>query len=174
MNNKISGSYIIQSNQRLEEYTFTGNDRAAIIPLTNVGKVPFICLSNGRNLNPEITFLTKNKIHVKGIRVVTPGGAGLRSCAMAAYLHIAMYVNDTLVDNFPVISVVNFNEWQKIDDLWEPYKLTKDENFYLGISGGFFNVDDYNIQEKYIGEKVGFKIELSIDTAGLKIENDII
>ena len=174
-NNKISGSYILQSAQKITDYEFTDDARNATVTL-QAGKINLIDLSNGSISDRYIDLLTKNKVHVKGIRIIPPGGAGLRSCKNAATLWLCMYnlAGTTNLGHLSIIEVARYNEWQELDDYWEPYKKTNDKMYNLGVSQGLFNIDDYNIQEKYIGEKVEFKIELSIDTAGIFLDNKII
>ena len=75
---------------------------------------------------------------------------------------------------FGIIEISEFNEWQKLDDYWEPYKLTKEEKFNISLTAGKLNIDDFNIQDNYIGETVNFKIELAIDTAGIVLDDNII
>ena len=88
-NNKISGSYILQST-KFAEYTLTGNDREAELLLLPQ-ELNFIDLSNGTISGRTVDFMTKNKIHVKGIRIVTPGGAGLRACKNAGSIEFSLY-----------------------------------------------------------------------------------
>lgn len=174
-NNKISGSYILQSAQKITDYEFTSNARNAKVTLQAV-KIDLIDLSNGSKFDRYVDLLTKNKVHVKGIRIITPGGAGLRSINNAATLWLCMYnlAGTTNLGELSIIEIARFNEWQELNDYWEPYKKIKENMYNLGISHGEFNIDDYNIQEKYVGEKVEFKIELSIDTAGIYLDNHII
>lgn len=169
-NNKISGSYILQST-KFAEYTFTGNDRDAELLLLPQ-ELNFIDLSNGTISGRTVDFMTKNKIHVKGIRIVTPGGAELRACKNAASIEFSLYT-----DSSPLVTMIDvsrYNEWQKIDDYWEPYKLTKAETFHFRLSAGLLNIDDYNINPAYIGKKVSFYIELDIDTAGILLNGRVI
>ena len=174
-NNKISGSYILQSAQKITDYEFTGESRNAKVTL-QAGEINLIDLSNGSISDRYIDLLTKNKVHVKGIRIITPGGAGLRSIKNAATLWLCMYnlAGTTNLGHLSIIEVARYNEWQELDDYWEPYKKIKDQMYNLGVSQGSFNIDDYNIQEKYIGEKVEFKIELSIETAGIYLDKRIV
>lgn len=174
-NNKISGSYILQSFN-IDEYTLTGNNRDALVSVSE-SRVNLIDLSNGSQLDRVIDLLTKNKIHVKGIRVITPGAEGLRACKNCARFWFQYY---SIIDSenkglLSIVEVERYNEWQVLDDYWEPYKLAGKENFFnLGISHAEFNIDDYNIQSAYVGKKVKFAIELKIDTAGIFLDNKII
>ena len=169
--NKISGSYILQRS-KLAEYTFAGNNRDAELLLLPQ-ELNFIDLSNGTISGRTVDFMTKNKIHVKGIRIVTPGGARLRACKNAGSIEFSIYT-----DSAPLVTMIDvsrYNEWQEINDYWEPYNLIKNsETFHFKLSAGLLNIDDYNIQPAYIGKKVSFYIELNIDTAGLLLNNRII
>lgn len=174
-NNKISGSYIIQCALPVAEYTFTGAERNAEADLLVTPTVlNFIDLSNGSSGDRYIDFLSKNKIHVKAIRIITPGGEGLRTTKSAAWLYFNLYENTTNKGLLSIIEIAKYNEWQVLNDYWEPYKLTKENLFNIGLSNAKFWIDDYNVQTAYIGEKVKFKIELSIDTAGLVLDNQVI
>ena len=174
-NNKISGSYILQSAQKIADYELTGENRLATVAI-NAQKINLIDLSNGSQQDRYIDLITKNKVHVKGIRIITPGGAGLRACKNAATLWLNLYSNQTQsnLGLLSIIEIARFNEWQTINDYWEPYKISKEQYYNLGFSQGIINIDDFNIQEKYIGETVGFQIELMIDTAGIYLDNRIV
>lgn len=174
-NNKISGSYILQSVAPIATYELTGNNRNAQVNITP-GVINLIDLSNGSQNDRYIDLLSKNKIHLKAIRVITPGGAGLRCLNSAAILKFNLYsISESQSKGlFGIIEVSEFNEWQKLDDYWEPYKLTKEEMFNISITAGKLNIDDFNIQDKYIGETVNFKIELAIDTAGIVLDDNIV
>lgn len=173
-NNKISGRYILQCANKICDYEFTGNNRLANKTNDDVTSTNWVCLSNGStNLDP-INFFTKNKIHLKAIRITTPGGTGLRSLVGRCAL-ITLYVKDTSQEQaFKVIEIAKYNEWQECDEYLEPYKFTNDQKFDLKIGYAKFNIDDFNIQSKYIGEKVYFYVELEIETAGLELNGNVI
>lgn len=173
-NNKISGSYILQSAQKITDYEFTNDNRNAAVVIQPM-KLNLIDLSNGSINDRYIDLITRNRVHVKGIRIITPGGAGIRSCKNAAVLLFSLYSisSQTSLALLSRIEIARFNEWQELNDYWEPYNITKEQYCNLGVSG-IINIDDFNIQEKYIGEKVEFKIELMIDTAGIFLDNKII
>jgi len=171
-NNKISGSYILQSAQKLKDYVFTNENRNAAV-VVQPTKLDLIDLSNGSINDRYIDLISKNRVHVKRIRIITPGGAGLRSCKNAAVILIGVYSSQSFIKLLSRIEIARFNEWQDLNDYWEPYNITKEQYYNLGVSG-VINIDDFNIQEKYVGEKVEFKIEMMIDTAGIFLDNKII
>ena len=173
-NNKISGSYILQSAQKIDDYELTGENRNALVTITEK-QINLIDLSNGSQQDRYIDLITKNRVHVKGVRIITPGGAGLRSCRNAAVIFFNLYScqTESKLGLLSIIEIPRFNEWQTLNDYWEPYKITKEQYYNLGISG-IINIDDFNIQEKYVGETVNFQIELMIETAGISLDNRII
>ena len=175
-NNKISGSYILQSALKIADYEFTGTNRNATVSISNK-VINLIDLSNGSINNNFAFFRSENRIHIKAIRIVTPGGEGLRSCSNAATLTLNVYEASGTYQNKGIltkIQIEKYNEWQKIDELLEPYKLIDLPTFLLGFSSGTFNIDDYNIQEKYIGEKVEFYIDFELFTSGIYLDGKIV
>ena len=173
-NNKISGKYILQSQNTVATYEFTNNNRSASVVVDDNVNTKWTVLSNGSQSLNSVDFLTKNKIHLKGVRVITPGGAGLRSRLGRSGL-ITLYVKDSSTEKaFKIVEFAKYNEWQSCDEYLEPYNFTKETIFDLKIGYALFNIDDYNIQEKYIGETTNFFVELDIETAGLSLDGTII
>ena len=174
-NNKISGIYNLRSGN-FAEYTFTGNNRFVPVSITPQ-ELKLISISNGHEIgeNAFISFLKNNTIHLKNIRVLTPGGDGLRTTTNEACLFNLLYIDaDNTNKLATIITVLKFNEWQPIDIYLRPYQIKSiGESFKFAVSG-LVNIDDYNIQTAYVNKVVKFYVELQIETAGVIRDGKII
>lgn len=175
-NNKISGSYVIQTAQYVSSYTLTGEDRMAHVQENSIVDANWIDLSNGSLNDRYIDFLKKNRLHIKAVKITAKGGEGLRAYAKNASIFQLVFkgTNDTKFYG-PIFEISRYNEWQETDDLIEPYAHKLKGDLY-GISFSLlqFNIDDYNIQENYINQTVFFHVEMKINTAGIFLDDKII
>ena len=172
---QIYGNYIIQSNltANFPVYNFTGNNRNANrSPIDS--DVNFVCNSVGTNV--DVNFITQNKIFIKRARILTPGSEGLRAGlnSSAAALFFTAIEKDGLLDNnhYLCLKFSRFNEWENFNFFYEPYfgniLKTEECRFKLALQPSGFDIDDYNIQSAYIGQPLSLKLEMEIDTNGLK------
>lgn len=176
-NNKISGEYIIQSIETIDEYTFTGENRTATVEKTENKRLGWIDLSNGSIQDRALDFQSKNKLRINSIRIITPGAAGLRCVNTDNVIRFAFFNTSeevVKIKDAPIIEISEYNEWQKCDVVLEPYLYTKLQYYTIGLRQWKFNIDDYNIQDDYIGQKLKFKIQMSIKTAGIFRDGGII
>lgn len=175
-NNKISGIYELITRSSIATYSLANAGRNTNISI-NSTDLKWVDVSNGDEQIPDIngiSLLSKNRLHLKKIKIIPLGAKGLRTTGTAASFVIDYRnINGSHVESGPVIDVIKFDEWQNVDIYLEPYKYIK-ENFYrLGIYFGAISIDDYNIQDSYIGQDVNFKLEIEIQTAGIRREKII-
>lgn len=172
-NNKISGTYILQTNLPVATYNLKGNDRNGIVSNTDI--LPnWIDLSNGSIEDRYIDFLTKNNLHIRAFRINAVGGDGLRTYTnRAALFSIFCYSGGKELDG-PFFEITRFNEWQETDDVIKPFTKIKNETYNIGFRAFIAQIDDFNIQDAYINKGVKFFVEMKIETAGLLLDNKII
>lgn len=176
--NKIAGRYIVQTKRSFASYELTGNSRTASVNVTP-SYMDWILLSDAYidNLSTnKIAFQTKNSVHVKRLRIITPGGEGLRTTQTAAVINLSFndFSSGVKIAEGPIFEVPKFGEWLDLDTYIEPWKFVKASLFAFGISAGSLSIDDFNIQDKYIGESVEFTIQLDLKTAGLSRNGKIV
>ena len=174
-NNKISGIYNLRSRV-IGEYTFTGNDRDVAVSIAQQD-LGLVSISNGHVIGESaLVSFDKNKVvHVKNIRILTPGGEGLRTTRNIACLFNLCFI-DSQNANIPasLIDILKFNECQPVYTYLRPYLIKSIGKKYTFSGGGVLHIEDYNIQTPYIGEKVSFYVEMQIETAGIIRDDQII
>lgn len=174
MANKINGNYLIQSSN-IGSYELTGNTRLGAFSSLDAIYPNWRDYSNSQE-SGTIELLTKNILHIKSLKVNTPGGAGLR-CITPITFQLCYFIPGSepeFIADGPILNVTQYNTKQNIDIRLEPFKITKLERYLIGVKKVVMPVDDYNIQEAYIGESVSFNIELEIFTAGIYRNGNII
>ena len=175
-NNKISGSYVIQTAQYVSSYTLTGENRQAQVQEDTIIDANWIDLSNGSLNDRYLDFLTKNRLHITAVKITAKGGEGLRAYTKnAAIFQLVIKGTDNTKFYGPIFEISRYNEWQETDDIIEPYahKL-KGDLYGISFSLPQFNIDDYNVQENYIGQTVFFHVEMKIKTAGIMLDDKTI
>jgi hypothetical protein len=104
---------------------------------------------------------------------LTPGAVGLRvalnSQVAATITIVGRASSDVTADSLGGFSfaVANFNEWQDVNVKYLPAKVN--DNYYLSINKDYtkFFIDDYNVQDEYVGQNFTAVLEMLIDTAGV-------
>ena len=160
-------------------YTFTNNDRNASIGFAYQCPLDFaqIDAQNPDNLGDPRKFIVQNKLFIKRARVLTPGAPGLApglgGRAAVFYLDTRSSKNgiDTSGDSL-ILKFDNFNEWQDFNIPFLNDKIDSDTGkytFLIGAGDGrtALYLDDYNLQNEYVGQDLFAFLELVVDTAGL-------
>lgn len=160
-------------------YEFTNNDRAADIGSPYRCDLDFIqqdTLSIDSHSGLR-RFISKNKLLIKRARLVTPGAPGLQPSPgeHAARFLLNSYAADgngnETHGNMIQIKLDFFNEWQDFNVWFDNFKIVSVDGtykFYMPSGYWTLNVDDFNLQSVYEGEKLFAFLELEIDTLGLK------
>lgn len=161
-----------------ELYEFTNNDRAADVGSAFRCDLDFIqqdTLSID-SYNGYRRFLSKNKLLIKRARLVTPGAPELQPSPgeHAARLLLDSYAingdGNEIYGNALQIKIDFFNEWQEFNVWFENFDIASGDGtykFYIPATKWNLNVDDYNLQTAYKGEKLFAFLELEVDTLGL-------
>lgn len=174
MANKINGSYLIKSSN-IGSYELTGENRTGDFSSLDPIFPNWRDYSNSQE-SGTIELLTKNILHITSLKINTPGGSGLR-CITPIMFQLCYFIpglNPEFIADGPIFQADQYNEKQNIDIRLEPFKITKSERYLIGFKKVIMPVDDYNVQEVYIGESVSFNIELEVYTAGIYRNGDII
>lgn len=159
-------------------YTFTNNDRNASIGFAYECPVNFsqIDAQNPDNLGDPRKFIVQNKLFIKRGRILTPGAPGLAPAlgdrAAVFFLSTRSSKNgiDTSGDTL-ILKFDHFNEWQEFNIPFLNDKINSDTGRYtfaIGPDGRTaLHVDDYNLQNEYVGQDLYAFLELVVDSAGL-------
>lgn len=172
---KIKGLYTLRADITpiVNGYTFTSADRNAECAATDDFMLYLFCNEIERPILNSVSLITNNKLFVKKARILTSGAEGLRralnSSIAASVLIVGRSENDitsTALGGF-TMGIDSFNQWQDVDFEYLPQKVN--ENYYLSIDKQYSKIyfDDYNIQDKYIGQTFRATLEMIIDTAGV-------
>lgn len=159
-------------------YTFTNNARNASIGFAYECPLDFsqIDAQNPDNLGDLRKFDIQNKLFIKRGRILTPGAPGLAPAlgdrAAVFFLSTRSSKNginthgDTIILKFD-----HFNEWQDFNIPFLNDKIDSDTGRYtfaIGTDGRTgLHVDDYNLQNEYVGQDLYAFLELVVDSAGL-------
>lgn len=176
-NNKISGSYLIQTAQYVSSYILTGQTRSGKAEETVIIDSNWLDMSNGSLNDRYLDFQTKNKLHITAVKITAKGGDGLRPSPSknAGIFQLVFKGADNTKFYGPIFEIGKFNEWQETDDIIEPFKhKLKGDKYGISFSYPEFNIDDYNIQSAYVGKPVFFIVEMKIKTAGIILDDKII
>ena len=174
---KIKGSYTLRADLSdvINGYTLTGSDRFVELSPTDDFMIGLSCADIDRPINNTVTLVTANKLFVKKARILTYGAPGL---APSIDAHLAAKVllvgrvdNDITSDPMGGFSfgLSFFNEWQDLNIEFLAAQVEGVSNFYLSVDSQYtkFWIDDYNIQNDYIGETFKPVLEMIVDTAGV-------
>lgn len=159
-------------------YEFTNNDRAADIGSAFRCDLDFIQQDtlSVDSYDGTRRFISKNKLFIKRVRLVTPGAPELQPSPgeHAARLLLNSYAIDgdgnETHGNAMQIKLDFFNEWQEFNVWFENFDIVSGDGtykFYIPAAKWNLNVDDYNLQTAYEGAELFAFLELEIDTAGV-------
>lgn len=175
---KIKGVYTVRAGLSavVNGYAFAGNNRNSQLVASDSQMLTFRCDDIRVPLNNTCSFISNNNMRIKRARIVTNGAAGLRPSVnnkAANILLVGRALNDITSQDLGSIYLGFdfFNEWQEIDASFLPTKVN--DNFYFSFDKSYtrLTIDDYNIQDEYIGESFNAVLEMIIDTAGILDNN---
>lgn len=175
---KIAGKYTLWTIVPNCSYTFTGNDRAATFGITGddvqeISVKALNALSVDSNVWPEIG----TEVNIKRAKIEPSGAFGLQPSqgerAAGLWLDLTYKDDDENLQLLDHISLQfdKWGEWCEINKSLKAYKNIKPDpttcRFGISKTGCFFNCDDYNLQEDYIGQTVTPILVLEVETAGM-------
>jgi len=172
---KIKGQYILRASidDVVNSYQFTGAERNAELSASADFMLLLKCADIDRPVNTAVSLVSNNMLNIKAARIITNGAAGLRAALtsqIAATLTIiGRATNSTSAESLGgfTFGLDMFNEWQDVNVRFLP-KVVND-NYYLSVDHAYTKmfVDDYNVQDDYLGQTFGATLEMLVDTAGV-------
>lgn len=181
---QIQGKYSLYAFPTNASYTLTGNNRAASFGVNNPAvELVTKCITAPEG-NNAIAFNVERQITIKRIRVRMNGApgiqAGVNHTAAKFKLIFGRIDSDSnlFVYDYIWVEIPNFGEWVESEQIVEPYlRKGNDSSFeYLQIivdpDNAVFYVDDFNLQEDFVGEGITPIIEMEIETAGLFVRSN--
>lgn len=172
---KIKGTYILRAslNDVVSGFEFTGADRNTELSPSSDFLLNLTCADINRPINTAVSLISNNVLNIKAARILTPGAAGLRG-ALNSQVSASLTIIGRATANVAAESLGgftfaldHFNEWQDVNIKYLPFKVN--DNYFLSIDKDYtkFFIDDYNIQDEYIGQNFNSVLEMLVDTAGL-------
>jgi len=177
---QIQGRYFLQANIPTS-YTLTGADRAGSMGLDEIKEL-IVESINAPGVSNRVYFPVEHLITIKRVRIVANGGPGIQGGVnhYAGQFILSMARDDgegnvTKFDECPVI-IPNWGEWYEINMHLRPFKRTGGDTSaeFVGMaiektldSVAMFYVDDFNIQEDFVGQGVTPILQMEAETAGL-------
>jgi hypothetical protein len=171
---KILGKYIVRASldDFADGFTFANGDRDQRLTVNDDAVLNFECTDITRPLNNAVSFVSNNVLKIRAVRILTTGAEGLRGglddkAANILFKAFADNTTTTPVGTFQVL-VDRFNEWCPVNIDFMA-RSAPNQNFFIGIDHtySFLSLDDYNIDENYVGQGFVPYVELDIDTAGI-------
>lgn len=172
---KIKGTYILRAslNDVVSGFEFTGADRNTELSPASDFLLNLTCADINRPINTAVSLISNNVLNIKAARILTPGAAGLRgalnSQVAASLTIIGRATADVTAESLGGFTFAfdHFNEWQDVNIKYLPAKVN--DNYYLSINKDYtkFFIDDYNVQDEYVGQNFAAVLELLVDTAGV-------
>ncbi len=181
---QIQGKYFIQADIPTA-YTLTGADRVASFGLNDITELGVDSI-NAPSLSNRIVFPVESNVTIKRVRLVANAGPGIQGGVNhnAGQFILSMVKNDgegnlTKFDECPVI-IPNWGEWYDINMTLKPYKRTGGDTTaeFVGmaiekvLNLAMFYVDDFNLQEDYVGQGITPILQMEIETAGLVCQSN--
>ena len=172
---RIKGQYILRASidDVVNSYQFTGADRNAELSASSDFMLLLKCADIDRPVNTSVSLVSNNALNIKAARILTNGAAGLRAAVnsqIAATLTIVGRASNDVASEALggfTFGLDLFNEWQDVSIKYLPKKVN--DNYFLSIDKNYTKlfIDDYNVQDEYIGQTFGAVLEMLIDTAGV-------
>lgn len=177
---QIQGKYFLQANIPTA-YTLTGADRAGSMGVNDVTELVVESI-NAPGMSNRVYFPVEHLVTIKRVRIVANGGPGIQGGVnhYAGQFILSMACVDgegnvTKFDECPVI-IPNWGEWYDINMSLKPFKRTGGDTSaeFVGMaiektfgSVAMFYVDDFNIQDDFVGQGITPILQMEIETAGL-------
>ena len=177
---QIQGKYFLQADIPTS-YSLTGENRSASMGLNDIKELIVLSI-NAPGVSNRVYFPVEHVVTIKRVRIVANGGPGIQGGVnhFAGQFILSMAPDEgdgnvTKFDECPVI-IPNWGEWYDINMILRPYKRTGGDTSaeFVGMaiektldSLAMFYVDDYNIQDDFVGQGITPILQMEIETAGL-------
>lgn len=159
-------------------YTYANNARTASVGLAADISLVMVPKSHVviNGAVPQINFAASKVLKIRKVRIATPGSEGAASALgkMAAVLYLMPYgVQEAENGSAYVVRVTQYNKWEQIN-LEVDVRNFESTSFYFKMLGTYtengetlqsvLNVDDYNLQSAYEGQKLQAWLELEVES----------
>lgn len=176
---QIQGKYFLQANIPTS-YTLTGASRVGSFSLSGLNELVVESI-NAPAVSNRVYFPVESVVTIKRVRIVANGGPGIQGGVnhYAGQFILSMGRDDgegnvTKFDECPII-IPNWGEWYDINMSLRPFKRTGGDTTaeFVGLAIekelnlAMFYVDDFNIQDDYIGQGITPILQMEVETAGL-------
>ena len=177
---QIQGKYFLQADIPTS-YSLTGENRSASMGLNDITELIVLSI-NAPGVSNRVYFPVEHVVTIKRVRIVANGGPGIQGGVnhFAGQFILSMARDDgegnvTKFDECPVI-IPNWGEWYDINMILRPYNRTGGDTSaeFVGMaiektldSLAMFYIDDYNIQDDFVGQGITPILQMEIETAGL-------
>lgn len=179
MANKVQGRYLLVGDLG-GAYELTGANRDAEMALTTNDPINLVAVNNKGARSVYLCANVKTKI--LRVRLRSPQGPGINSAKPTAGAVVISFcamvsgAKDTELDAYK-IAIPTWGDWIDVNLDIEPYKTAYNwtagqiaQNKPVGAFIGYnsaLKIDDFNIQNDYVGETVGAVLDIEIETAGV-------
>lgn len=181
MANKVQGRYLLVGDLG-GAYELTGANRDAEMALTTDDPINLVAVNNKGARSVYLCANVKTKI--LRVRLRSPQGPGINSAKPTAGVVVISFcamllgVKDTELDACK-IAIPTWGDWIDVNLDIEPYNKEPPYNWTAGQIaqhkpvGAFIGynsalkIDDFNVQEDFVGQTVGAVLDLEIETAGV-------
>lgn len=176
---KVQGLYTLHAHINGGTYTFTGADRFASFGITGAEQSLNLICFGAPSLAGSVKLPVENEIKIKAVRLIAQGAPGLQNAPgqLAGKFRLDCVGDDgngTLYQYDDIfLHIPNWGEWFDTNISLRPYKRTGGNHEYTMLDlavnpdNALFQLDDFNIQDDFIGQGTSAEIELLIDTAGI-------
>lgn len=178
MANKVQGRYLIVGDLG-GAYELTGANRDAEMALNEHDQINLLAVNNNGARN---VYLCANvKTRILRARLRSPQGPGINSAKPTAGAIVISFCamlggQDAELASYK-IAIPTWGDWFDVNFDIEPYKTpynwtdgqilqNKPVGAFIG-NNSLLKIDDFNVQDNYIGQEVGAVLDLEIETAGV-------
>lgn len=145
-------------------YTFTGDDRDASASLENDAVLS--CYDMSGETSGEFVFSASNKdfnpLKISAARLIPSGACGLQAPEGKAAASIVLELGPVGNKNSFTLSFSEFGEWEK-----KKVQVCLNGNDWRSKatlkSGSKIQLDDYNLQDAYVGETLTVILEIELE-----------
>lgn len=181
---QTQGKYSLYAFPNNSSYTLTGNARSASFGVSAPAVELLTKCISAPNGNNAVSFFVEYKITIKRFRVRMNGAPGIQAGVNHTAAKFKLIFgrvdsdNNLQIYDSVWIEAPNFGEWVEADLIVEPYKRTggNREFDYMQIivdpDNSIFYVDDFNLQEDFVGQGITPIIEMEIETSGLFVRSN--
>lgn len=179
---QVQGKYLCFGNVNNASYTLTGNARGASFGITGSEDkdINLKCINNPDGAL-KVVFPVENDVTIKRVKLDANGGYGIQHgvnhpAAALSFLAARNTLDGVKVYDRAIIEIPNWGDWYEMNLVLRPYRREEgDHGEYVGLYVGgdaVFYVDDFNVQDDFIGQGITPQFEFEIETAGLVIQTN--